>query len=70
MRNDYAEIAFFAHWLKGSAGTMGYDAFSAPAIALETAAKDADGEQVERILNELRHMSQRVVPPQETTAAA
>jgi CheY-like chemotaxis protein/nitrogen-specific signal transduction histidine kinase len=69
-RNDYGEIAFFAHWLKGSAGTMGYDAFSAPATALETAARAADGEQVARLLNELREMSQRVVAPQETTAAA
>jgi hypothetical protein len=49
---------------------MGYDAFSAPAIALETAAKAADGEQVARHLSELRHMSQRVVAPQETTVAA
>ena len=69
-RNDYGEIAFFAHWLKGSAGSMGYDAFSAPAIELETAAKAADGEQVARLLSELRHMSQRIVAPQETTVPA
>ena len=69
-RNDYEEIRSFAHWLKGSAGSMGYDAFWTPATELETAAKAADGEQVARLLSELRHMSQRIVAPQETTVAA
>jgi hypothetical protein len=48
---------------------MGYDAFSVPAKALETAAKAAEAEQVAQLLNELRHMSQRVVAPQESTVS-
>jgi len=69
-QNDYKEIADFAHWLKGSAGSMGYDVFMAPAVQLETAAKASEGERVAQILGELRHMAQRVVAPQETSAVA
>ena len=69
-RNDYTEIANFAHWLKGSAGSMGYDTFTAPAMQLETAAKAAEGELVTQLLGELRRMAQRVVAPQENSTVA
>ncbi|MDP2242159.1 MAG: ATP-binding protein [Burkholderiales bacterium] len=69
-QNDYVEIANFAHWLKGSAGSMGYDVFMAPAVQLETAAKAAEGERVAQILGELRQMARRVIAPQETSAVA
>jgi PAS domain S-box-containing protein len=69
-RADYPEIARFAHWLRGSAGSMGYDDFTAPAIALEAAAKSGKMEQVARVLAEVRQMAQRVVAPDETSAAA
>jgi len=69
-QNDYVEIANFAHWLKGSAGSMGYDVFMAPAVQLETAAKAAESERVAQILGELREMAQHVVAPQETSAVA
>jgi PAS domain S-box-containing protein len=69
-RKDYVEIANFAHWLKGSAGSMGYDAFTSPAMALENAAKASEAVQVTKLLDELRKMSGRVVAPEETPAAA
>jgi len=69
-RRDYPEIALFAHWLKGSAGSMGYDAFTDPAAELEAAAKGARVERVEQLLAEVRRMAQRVVAPDETSAAA
>jgi len=69
-RNDYREIANFAHWLRGSAGSMGYDAFTTPAAELEAAAKGAKGERVSQLLNEVRHMAQRVVAPDETSVTA
>ena len=53
-RSDYREIADFAHWLRGSAGSMGYDAFTTPAAELEAAAKDAKAETVATLLNEVR----------------
>jgi PAS domain S-box-containing protein len=69
-RDDFPAIAGFAHWLRGSAGSMGYDAFSAPASELEAAAKQAQGERVAQLLSEVRHMAQRVIVPDETSAAA
>jgi HPt (histidine-containing phosphotransfer) domain-containing protein len=69
-RNDFREIANFAHWLRGSAGSMGYDAFTSPAAELEAAAKDAEGERVAQLLNQVRDMARRVVAPDETSAAA
>ena len=69
-RSDYPEIARFAHWLKGSAGSLGYDVFTAPATELEAAANAAKAERVAQLLGEVRDMAQRVVAPEETSAAA
>jgi PAS domain S-box-containing protein len=67
---DYVEIAKFAHWLKGSAGSLGYDHFTEPARELEKAAKAADRERTGHLISELRHAAERVVVPGEESAAA
>jgi HPt (histidine-containing phosphotransfer) domain-containing protein len=69
-RADYKEIANFAHWLKGSAGSMGYDAFSKPAKDLETAAVAADEAMVRQLLGEVRRMADAVVVPEAQQSAA
>ncbi|MEX0744436.1 MAG: ATP-binding protein [Phycisphaeraceae bacterium] len=69
-RCDFPAIAHFAHWLKGTGGSMGYDVFTVPASELEAAAKAAKGERVAQLLSELRDMAQRAVAPEETSAAA
>ena len=38
-RNDFARLSQLAHWLKGTAGTAGFDHFTIPAIRLERYAK-------------------------------
>jgi CheY-like chemotaxis protein len=67
---DAAAIAGFAHWLRGSAGSMGYDAFTQPALQLEQAAKSGDSEGALRFFAEVRALAQRVVVPEDETAAA
>jgi CheY-like chemotaxis protein len=67
---DAAAIAAFAHWLKGSAGSMGYDAFIQPALQLEQAAKGGDLDQAARLFAEVRSLAERVVAPEDETAAA
>jgi len=62
-RSDYPAIANFAHWLRGSAGSMGYDAFTEPAIELEAAAKAGRRERLTQLLGEVRGLVRRVVPP-------
>ncbi len=64
-RNDYAEVASFAHWLKGSAGSMGYDDFTAPAMELEKAARALERERTGQLIGELRRMAARVAAPGE-----
>jgi len=67
---DTATLAAFAHWLRGSAGSLGYDAFAQPALQLEQAAKCDDAEQAARLFAEVRSLAERVVAPEDETAAA
>jgi len=68
--SDTATIAAFAHRLRGSAGSLGYDEFAQPALQLEQAAKSADAGQAARLFAEVRSLAERVVVPEDETAAA
>ncbi len=50
---DHAAIAELAHWLKGSSGTVGFDALVSPARELEEAAKAADDRLVDAAFSRL-----------------
>jgi len=60
---DSEELAGLAHWLKGSAGTVGFDAFSAPAKNLEALAKESKWSEIEGCLEELRDLFGRIELP-------
>jgi CheY-like chemotaxis protein/nitrogen-specific signal transduction histidine kinase/HPt (histidine-containing phosphotransfer) domain-containing protein len=62
---DGAELARFAHWLKGAGGTVGYDAFTEPATLLEQLAKAGDFEQAAAVVEHLRSLVRRMAIPQE-----
>ena len=66
-RNEFDELANLAHWLKGSGGTVGFDAFTEPAKRLEQCAKAHDGRQSRAAIDQLRHLSQCIVIPEEKT---
>jgi CheY-like chemotaxis protein/HPt (histidine-containing phosphotransfer) domain-containing protein len=65
---DFNTLAALAHWLKGSGGTAGYDAFTAPARALEVAAKAQDDREAQTRVVELRLLVDRIVVPAEPNA--
>ena len=67
---DAAELARFAHWLKGAGGTVGYDAFTEPAARLEQHAKAADFEQTALVVDQLRGIVRRMVVPEDCSPAA
>ena len=67
---DAAELARFAHWLKGAGGTVGYDAFTDPATRLEQHAKAGDFAQATLVVNELRGIVRRMVVPEDCSAEA
>jgi CheY-like chemotaxis protein len=69
-RGDLAELARMAHWLKGSGGSAGFPALTAPARQLEKLAKDAQCDEIEAALAELTAISARIAKPLPTSLAA
>jgi PAS domain S-box-containing protein len=67
---DFAELAALAHWLKGSGGTVGYDAFTEPAKTLEGLAKASSEDGVDEALAVLRGISSRLDVPDDSELAA
>jgi PAS domain S-box-containing protein len=65
---DFDTLASLAHWLKGSGGTTGYDAFTAPARTLEQYAKARDEQHIPTAVAELRGIVERMVAPQDAAA--
>ncbi|UCH48501.1 MAG: response regulator [Betaproteobacteria bacterium] len=63
---DFAEVASLAHWLKGAAGTVGYDDFTEPAQELEQLAKAQVESRVQSKLSEIQDLANRLVVPDET----
>ena len=61
---DSETLARFAHWLAGSAGTVGYDAFTEPARRLERCVSDGDVAGIAATLAQLQAMAGRVVVPE------
>jgi len=57
---DLDELASLAHWLKGSGGMVGFDAFRDPAGALELLARDRKHGEIEAALEEIRAMADRI----------
>ena len=62
---DFAELASLAHWLKGAAGTVGYDEFTEPATRLEQAAKEGATAELDAVMPELRALAARLEVPAE-----
>jgi CheY-like chemotaxis protein len=57
---DYGSLADLAHGLKGSGGTVGFDAFVEPAKALEQCAKERNEDGAQEALAEIRALVQRL----------
>jgi len=59
--DDASALADLGHWLKGAAGTVGFDAFTEPAETLERLARAGELEAVPAVLLDLRALSHRIV---------
>ncbi len=63
---DFSQLAAQAHWLKGSAGSVGFPQFTPLALKLEQSAKVENTEGVAQRLTEIRALTQRVaIEPEE-----
>jgi PAS domain S-box-containing protein len=66
---DFAQLAELAHWLKGAAGSVGYDLFTEPAQRLEKAAKTQDLQLASESLIAVGSLATRLeLPPAATSA--
>jgi len=66
---DYTTLAGLAHWLKGSGGTAGFDAFTTPARTLEQFAKASDEANIAPAIAQLRGLVDCIVPPADEDVA-
>lgn len=68
---DYAELVRLGHWLKGSAGSVGFGDFVEPAREFEQFAKDRDDANLPQAIRELHSIFGRVaLEPQATPQPA
>ncbi len=63
--DQYNELAVLAHWLKGSAVMVGFDAFAGPADTLEVLAREGKTEEMKTVLRDLHVLAERIVVPGE-----
>jgi PAS domain S-box-containing protein len=61
---SFVELSELAHWLKGAAGSVGYDVFTEPAQQLERAAKTMDSQLASEMLFVVASMATRIVLPE------
>jgi CheY-like chemotaxis protein len=66
----FHELSELAHWLKGAAGSVGYDLFTEPAQRLERAAKANDGALAAEMFTVVACLASRVELPIIQTATA
>ncbi|MCZ6829308.1 MAG: response regulator, partial [Gammaproteobacteria bacterium] len=64
------ELAQLAHWLKGSAGTVGFGLFTQPAADLELHALTGQLAEARDCMELLNEMSRRIVLPQRASVGA
>ena len=58
--DDLAELASLAHYIKGAAGTVGFNAFTEPAANLENAARANETAHLEEQVNTLLDLAARI----------
>jgi len=58
-QGDFETLADLAHWLKGSAGTLGFNDFTEPSAGIELAAQAQDQASAMRCVDVLRSLEKR-----------
>jgi CheY-like chemotaxis protein/HPt (histidine-containing phosphotransfer) domain-containing protein len=58
---DYQTLGGLAHWLKGSAGTAGFNALTAAALPLERAVQEGDPAAIAVYLSEITQLADQIV---------
>jgi PAS domain S-box-containing protein len=61
---SFVDLSDLAHWLKGAAGSVGYDLFTEPAQRLEKAAKSMDSQLASEMLLIVGSLATRLILPE------
>jgi PAS domain S-box-containing protein len=69
-RQDLRGVGEIAHWLKGAAGSVGFDAFTEPAQQLMEHARAENRDAIEPDMSHLRALAARVVGPDDLSPGA
>ncbi|WP_437230486.1 ATP-binding protein [Planctomicrobium sp. SH661] len=67
---DFELLAQRAHWLRGTGGTAGFDAFTRPAQSLEMHAQQKQADQAMLMLEKIREISSLIELPSEEQVVA
>ena len=67
---NHDELAGLAHWLKGAAGTVGFDEFTEPSGRLETAARENAASEIDAWMAEVTSLAARVQVPEDEAPPA
>ena len=67
---DFEQVADIAHWLKGSAGSVGFHQFTEPSAELELAARKASAQGVAQGLDQVMALADRVAVSAEDVTPA
>jgi CheY-like chemotaxis protein/nitrogen-specific signal transduction histidine kinase/HPt (histidine-containing phosphotransfer) domain-containing protein len=62
-KGDLDELASLAHWVKGSGGTAGFPALTAPAKQLEQAAREQRLDEIAAAISQLQDLAARLAVP-------
>jgi len=60
---DWTKVAEIGHWLRGSGGTIGFSCFTEPATRLEQLATTRQTEQLDRVIEEISALIDRIEAP-------
>jgi len=60
VQQDFTQLAELAHWLKGSAGSVGFNDFTELAEELENHSKNNDAQAAEHALSMITHMAKHI----------
>ena len=65
---NFVELSGLAHWLKGSAGTVGYGEFVEPAMTLETCSRARDESGIEQVVLTITKLAEEIFPASDKEA--
>ena len=63
-KQDFAELEKFAYWLKASAGSVGFAAFTEPAKDLEASSRDRNLDYIIFTVGVIKDLSSRIRMPE------